>query len=304
MPSVRELRGRIRSVQNIQKITAAMKLVAAARQKKAQDRVNAARPYAEKIVKVMHELAASTGGNTAAVFAESDISTPASREAEELLRSRPINVQGLFVVSGERGLCGSYNANVQRRAMEAIRGLPRENVVIVVVGKKAAAFFQKRGYRIVHAESMPASSVPFSLAAQVGQVIRRLYTSGEVDGVEMVYTRSLSAMSQRPTAQTLLPVQIEKEATVSGPSATYIFEPTAPELLGSLVPRYINSVIYQALLESNAGEHGARMIAMSSATDNASDLVKRLTLLSNRARQAGITKELLEIVAGAEALKG
>jgi F-type H+-transporting ATPase subunit gamma len=304
MPSVRELRVRIASVQNIQKITRAMKLVAAARQKKAQDRVNAARPYAQKIVEVMQALASSTGGNPAAVFSEAGIVTPASREAEELLTRRDVHVHGMLVMSGERGLAGSYNTNILRQAMETLRSVPRENVRLITVGKKAAAFFQKRGYQVVEAESMPASDVPFALASRIGANIRRLYVSHEVDCFHLVYSRSLSAMSQRPTYQMLLPVEIAADANASGPRATYIFEPSAPELLSSLVPRYINSLIYQSLLEASAGEHGARMVAMSSATENAGELGKRLTLQANRARQAGITKELLEIVGGAEALRG
>ena len=302
MPSIRELRGRIRSVQNIQKITKAMKLVAAARQKKAQDRVTMARPYSEKIGDVMRDLVASTGGNAAAAISDAGAVSPAAREAEQLLMRRDVQSHGLLVISGERGLCGSYNTNILRRAMETIRGIPRDRIRVIAVGKKAIVFFQKRGYRVVMAESMPAAGAPFDLASKVGAATRRLYASCEVDTVHLVFTRSLSAMSQRPTVQTLLPVEID-QGERKARRAEYLYEPSAPELLSTLVPRYVDTLIYQAILDANAGEQGARMIAMSSATDNAKEVETRLTLVANRVRQAAITNEILEVVGGAEALR-
>jgi F-type H+-transporting ATPase subunit gamma len=304
MASVRELRGRISSIQNIQKVTGAMKLIATVRQKKAQDRVNAARPYADKMAEVMQSLVTAAGGNPAALFAEAGSLSAAARDAEQLLARRDVRHYGLLVMSGERGLCGSYNTNVLRKAMEAIRGVPRESVRVVAVGRKATAFFQKRGYRIVEHEPMPASDIPFSLAATVGQAVRQLFITHDVDVVHLIYTRSLSAATQRPTATQLLPVEIaESDGARTGPSADFIYEPSAPDLLSALVPRYVDTIIYQAMLESLAGEHGARMVAMTNATENAGEFVKTLTLMANRARQAGITNELLEIVSGAEALR-
>jgi len=278
-----------------------MKLVAAARQKKAQDRVNAARPYSEKITGVMRDLAASTGGNPAAAFADGSGSA-SEKEALELLTGREIVRCGVVVFSGQRGLCGSYNTNVLRKAMDVVTHFSRDRVKVIAVGKKAALFFQKRGYEVVMSEALPAADVPFDLAVKVGQATRKLYINHEVDQVMFVYTRSLSAMSQRPTTLTLLPIEIEG-AEAKGRTAEYLYEPSAPELLSSLVPRYMDTLLYQALLETHAGFLGAQMIAMTAATDNAKEVETRLTLITNRARQASITNEILEVVGGAEALR-
>jgi F-type H+-transporting ATPase subunit gamma len=293
MATMREIRTRIKTVKNIEKITRAMKLVAAARLKRAQSRVEAARPYAEKMQRVMRNLARAAG----------DVSHP-------LLAAREERNIAVIVITSDRGLCGSYNANILRRAMELLRPRDPATVRLVLLGRKGISFFRRHAYPIVATMPLTATEVSFDDVQPVVSVVRELFETEQVDAVYVVYSRFLSAMSQQPSILPLLPLKppAEGEAAGSGPSAgeggdEILFEPPADRLLARLLPRYVDTQVYRALVEAVASEHGARMTSMSAATSNAGEMIDTLTLSLNRARQAAITKEIAEIVGGAEALK-
>lgn len=296
MASMRDVRRRIRTVRNIQEITKALKMVAAARLQRAESRAKAARPYAEEMAAVMSHLAgASRGGQ---------ISHP-------LLEVRPpVNV-GILVITSDRGMAGSYNTNVIRRALEIARQYDRPRVKFITVGKKGRGVFANQGYTIAADFPMPSSEVSIGDARAISRTIQGMFESGEIDAAHVVYTRFYSAIRQRVNDQQLLPVKPPaspdgrggSSGTSSIVSEDYLFEPPPGALLGRLLPRYVDVQVYRAMLESLASEHGARMTAMSTATENASEMIERLTLEFNRARQSAITRELIEIVSGAEALK-
>jgi len=292
MASPRQIRSRIRTAKNIQKITYAMKMVAAARLRRAQDAVSAARPYAEKIREVMQSLGGSAAG----------INHPLMRRVE----GAPANI-GIVLITGDRGLCGAYNSAVIKKAADLVKGMSPDRVKFVCIGKKGASFFRRRGYNVVAEHSVPATGISFSEAQQLSKTARDLFEQGEIDALYLCYTQFVSAMTQRPQSLPILPLQpVEGAASTSGgggSTASYIFEPDPDQILASLLPRYVDTQVYQAVVESVASEHGARMTSMSSATDNAGKMISRLTLTLNRARQATITKEIAEIVGGAEALK-
>lgn len=289
MATPRQIRGRIRVAKNIQQITKAMKMVAAARLRRAQEAVGAARPYAEKMRDVMQSLGA---GND-------NLRHPLLRNVTE-----PQNI-GVILVTGDRGLCGAYNSSVIRRANDLVRPFGPSRVKMICVGKKGATFFRRRGYDVAAENPVPATGISFSEAQAISRTGRELFASGQIDALYLIYTQFFSAMTQRPQTLTVLPIQPPSATgdAPAGPTADYIFEPEAEQILGSLLPRYVDTQVYQAVVESIASEHGARMTSMSSATDNAGKMISRLTLSLNRARQATITKEIAEIVGGAEALK-
>jgi F-type H+-transporting ATPase subunit gamma len=294
MASMRQIRSRIRTAKNIQQITKAMKMVAAARLKRAQDRVQAARPYSEKMRDVMTSLGGATGGALSHPLLEN--------------RGEPTRI-GVLAVTADRGLCGSYATNILKKAYEVVRPYSQENVRVIVVGRKGQVFFKRRGYNVAGEYGINMTGAAFAEAQEIARLARQLYLSGEIDVLYLVYTRFLSPLVQKPTVVTLLPITTEdvlSSASASDTAASsddYLFEPNAEDILGRLLPRYIDTLIYQSLVEAVASEHGARMTAMSSATDNAGKMISSLTLSLNRARQANITKEIAEIVGGAEALK-
>ena len=287
MATMRQIRSRIRVAKNIQQITKAMKMVAAARLKRAQDRVQSARPYAEKMREVMGSLANAASG---------EVDHP-------LLARRQVEHTGILVITADRGLAGSYNAAVIRRAVELTKEFDPAKLKLYIVGKKGNAFFRRRSYNVAESLSVNTNAVSFGDALEITRVIRAAFEKGKIDELHLVYTRFFSALTQRPTVLKLLPIEAPASEEGAAPS-DYIFEPNPAMLLGELLPRYVMNQVYQAVLESVASEHGARMTSMSSATDNAGKMIGTLTLSLNRARQAGITKEISEIVGGAEALKG
>ena len=289
MASPREIRRRIRTVKNIEQITAAMKMVASVQMRKAQQRVEAARPYAQMMQLLMNRLSAGAG----------EIDDP-------LLERREGNRLGLIVFTADRGLCGSYNVNLIRKATETLRGRNPEDVRLILIGRKGAQYFRRRPFPIVHTGDMRTDEVDLTEARRVAQAARNLFLNDEVDEVRMVFARFQSAISQRPIDAPLLPIvpPEEEETTGGGPEIEYIFEPEPQVLLANLLPRYVNTQIVQAMAEAAASEHGARMTSMSNATKNAGEMIQRLTLALNRARQASITKEISEIMGGVEALKG
>jgi F-type H+-transporting ATPase subunit gamma len=286
MATMREIRNRIRTVKNIEKITRAMKLVAAARLKRAQSRVEAARPYAEKMQRVMQNLSRAAG-----------------EVAHPLLAFREERNIAVIIITSDRGLCGSYNANILRRAMELLRPRDPATVRLVLIGRKGISFFRRYPFPVVATMPLTATEVSFSDVQPVVSVVRELFETEQVDAVYVIYSRFISAMTQQPAILPLLPIKPPEEEGAGAESEEIIFEPAADRLLARLLPRYVDTQVYRALVEAVASEHGARMTSMSAATNNAGDMIDRLTLSLNRARQAAITREIAEIVGGAEALK-
>ncbi len=287
MATMRQIRSRIRVAKNIQQITKAMKMVAAARLKRAQERVTASRPYAGKMRDVVGGLASATSGAA----------------EHPLLERRPTAHVGVVVISADRGLCGSYNSGVLRKAVEFLGTLDPNTTVLYTIGRKANAFFRRRGFNVAEALEVDLNAIDYAQASYVAGKLRSAFESGEIDEVHVIYTRFVTAITQTPRVVQLLPVEPPADVPAMG-SASVIFEPNPQALLSELLPRYLVTQVYQALLESVASEHGARMTSMNSATDNAGKMISTLTLSLNRARQAAITKEISEIVGGAESLKG
>jgi F-type H+-transporting ATPase subunit gamma len=283
MPNLKTLRKRISTVQSTQQITKAMKMVAAAKLRRAQDAAERARPYADKLAEMLAAVAAEAGS-----------------EAHPLLARRDERRIDVVVITSDRGLCGGYNANIVRQAASLLNRTDQV-VSALAVGRKALEALRRRGTPLLSDRTGIAQIVPSELAAGVADEVTGRFLAAETDAVYLVYSKFRSAISQIPSIVPLLPVSLPE---TSGPAIEYIFEPPKPELLGALLPAYIRTQVLQALLESIASEHGARMTAMENATNNASDMIDRLTLSMNRARQATITTELMEIVSGAEALKG
>ncbi|HZK54602.1 MAG TPA: ATP synthase F1 subunit gamma [Desulfosporosinus sp.] len=281
MAGAQDIRRRIRSVRNMQQITKAMKMVSAAKLRKAQLKLNAARPYALQMQGVLERLAQA----------------PVD-EIHPLLIKRPVHKVVYVLITSDRGLCGGYNANLIRKVSGMIKEAQQE-VKLVTVGRKGRDFF-RRGKTEFLAEYTGFGDEPsYNQAKEVAQEVIRLYEEGEADEVYLLYTEFVTAMTQRPTQIKLLPM----EQPVAKEGKEYIFEPSAEEILNSLLPKYIETQIYRTILEGKASEQGARMTAMSSATDNAKDMIDRLSLAMNRARQAAITTEISEIVSGAAALE-
>jgi F-type H+-transporting ATPase subunit gamma len=260
-----------------------MKMVAAAKLRRAQDAAERARPYADKLAEMLAAVAAEAGS-----------------EAHPLLARRDERRIDVVVITSDRGLCGGYNANIVRQAASLLNRTDQV-VSALAVGRKALEALRRRGTPLLSDRTGIAQIVPSELAAGVADEVTGRFLAAETDAVYLVYSKFRSAISQIPSIVPLLPVSLPE---TSGPAIEYIFEPPKPELLGALLPAYIRTQVLQALLESIASEHGARMTAMENATNNASDMIDRLTLSMNRARQATITTELMEIVSGAEALKG
>ena len=294
MPNLKDIRSRIASVKNTQKITSAMKMVAAAKLKRAQDAVEAARPYATKMVHVIDGLASrvEVGAH------------PLLRQPEQ---ERKILV---IVVSSDRGLCGGFNASLFRTLDRFLRDKAEvcESIELVTIGRKGNQFFRKN-QTIARDFTGILGAVTFPKAKEVAAYAMSRFNAGEVDHVYLVYNEFRSAISTIPRVEGILPLNTLKEDAdeaqpAQGPSVEYIYEPDEQTLLNQLLPNSVEVRVFQALLESEASEHGSRMTAMDNATSNASDMIKALTLQYNRARQAFITKELVEIVSGAEALKG
>lgn len=290
MASLRDIRVKIRAVKNIQQITRAMKMIAAQRLKRVQARVTAAKPYSEKMQRLVGYLA------------------PHARSINHpLLEVRePVRTIGVVVISGEKGLCGSFNNNVIRAGANAAKGFQEAHPVkLITIGRKGTDYFRKRKFDI-HA-SFPQIGVdaPYNQVKEISDAITGFYLGGIVDEVHIAYTEFITTLQQRAKVFKFLPIEAVEEAKEEEGQANleYLFEPEAPLLLGSLLPRYVETQIYHLLLESVASEFGARMTAMTSATENAGELIDTLTLHYNKARQAAITKELLEVTSGSEALR-
>jgi F-type H+-transporting ATPase subunit gamma len=291
----RILKERIRSVRATKKITRAMELIAASRIVKAQGRVAAAVPYSEQITEVVKNLA---GGG-------------ASADSPLLAGRDQINRTCYVVVTADRGLCGGYNSGVQRAAEGEVKAdvLAGKDYTIIPVGKKAEGYFRFRGYTLGQDFSGFSAQPSYEDARAIGEYVVDLFVSGEVDKVELVYTRFISAGSQEVVLRPLVPLSAEtvaggdgKAGSNDGTGSDYEFEPDPAAILDTLLPRYVEARVYAALLNAAASEHAYRQRAMKSATDNADELIKSLSRIMNRARQDSITTEIMEIVGGAEAL--
>jgi F-type H+-transporting ATPase subunit gamma len=291
MASLKALRSRISSVTSIRKITKAMQMVAAARLRRAQEAAEAARPYAEKMGAVISNLAAGYKNQPGA---------PAL-----LSGTGRQDIQLLIVATADRGLCGAFNTNIVRLARQRIQALQREGkqVKILTVGKKGRDQLRRQHQSLI-IDSLDFSGVKqvgFASAATIGRKVLEMFANAEFDVATIIYSRFKNVMTQIPTAQQLIPAAVE-DGSAAAAGSFYDYEPDEGEILAELLPRNVSVQIFRALLENAAGEMGAKMSAMDSATRNAGEVIDRLTLLKNRTRQAQITKELIEIISGAEAL--
>ena len=297
MPSLKDLRLRIASVRSTQKITSAMKMVAAAKLRRAQEHVEAARPYAERMERMLGSLAQAAAGQEG---------------ASKLLAGTGRSDVHLFVVgTADRGLCGGFNSSIVREARRAIEALTKDGktVKILCVGRKGRDQLRRfYGDLIIDTiEDVAKPRVTFETAEKIAQRITQMFEAGEFDVCTLYYARFKSAMTQIVTAQQLIPFAVEEEdaqeePAAGGARAVYEYEPDEQEILAELLPRNLAIQVFKGLLENNASEQGARMTAMDSATRNAGEMINKLTLTYNRTRQAVITKELIEIISGAEAL--
>jgi len=276
-----DIRRRIRSVRNMQQITKAMKMVSAAKLRKAQLKLNAARPYARQLQGVLERLA----------------QVPVD-DIHPLLKKRPVQKVVYVLITSDGGLCGGYNANLIRKTSGLIAGTQQE-VKLVTVGRKGRDFFRRSKIEFLAEFTGLGDDPTYNQAKEIAQKVVDLYVQGEADEVYLLYTEFITAMTQKPTQLKLLPI----EQPEGKQGKQYIFEPSAGEILDNLLPKYVETQIFRTILEGKASEQGARMTAMSSATDNAKDMIDRLTLAMNRARQAAITTEISEIVSGAAALE-
>ena len=282
MATLKQLRTRVSSIKNIQRVTNAMQLVAAARMRKAQEDILSARPYAEKLDSILRRLSASVDTTKNPMFTE-----------------RPVERVAIALVTSDRGLCGGFNASVCRRVATETSALSGVGVSLVAIGRKGLNFLTNRDYDVVADYIDVFRDLRFSSAMTIAGDLANRFTSGEVDRVVLVFNEFRSVSQQIPVARQLLPIVPSEAEDESG---EFIFEPDPDRLMDSLVPRHVNFQMWRALLESNAGEQAARMQAMDSATKNAGDLVEQLTRDVNKARQSAITLELMDIIGGAEAV--
>jgi F-type H+-transporting ATPase subunit gamma len=289
MATLRDIRRRIRSVESTQKITRAMKLVAAAKLRRAQERILAARPYAGKMAELLGNLVSSVGGHDEA--------------PHPLLVQRAGPRRQIVIITADRGLAGAFNSNVVRRALDFIRQSSAPDVTLVVVGRKGRDFFRRRAFTIKRDMLGFWDRLAYAHAAELADYLMQQYLDAEVDEVHLIYNEFRSVAVQRPLREQLLPIPRAEPGEGSTPTVDYIYEPAPAAILGDLLPRHVRTQVFRALMESLAGEYGARMTAMEAATKNAKDMIEVLTIQYNKARQEKITKELLDIVGGAEALK-
>jgi F-type H+-transporting ATPase subunit gamma len=286
MPSLIDIRRRVRSVRNTQQITKAMKMVSAAKLRKAQDRAIAARPYAAMLQRVLANVAEAASQDPDA-------------GAHPLLAVRPENRILVVVITADRGLAGAFNSNLIKLAQRFVDDQRSKELSFETVGRKARDHFRRRGKTIVGQYIDVFRNVQWEHAEKIGDAIIERFSKAEVDAVYLFVNEFKSVLAPQLTYSRLLPVEVPKSAA----PADYIYEQKPGELLGSLLPRYVKGQVYRALLESAAAEHAARMTAMDAATRNASDVIDKLTLYMNRVRQASITKEIIEVVSGAAALE-
>ena len=283
MANLKDIRNRIKSVKSIQKVTKAMKMVAASKMRRAQERTEEARPYAKRLAEVINHLLPDV-----------------DRDLLPLLDIREIKRVGYVVVSSDRGLAGSFNTNALKTAQAEIETIGKKNVDVFCIGKKARDHFKRRNYNIIESHIEFWNELKFGNALSIGTGIISHFTQKYVDEIHVVYNEFVNVASQHVVSERLLPLVFESDKK---PIIDRLYEPNKDDLVKNLIPRHLNIQMWKYLLESYASEQAARMLAMENATGNAEDMIKELTLEFNKARQAAITKEMLEIVSGAEALQ-
>lgn len=293
MPSLKETRNRIVSINSTQQITKAMKMVAAAKLRRAQEAITQMRPYAQSLNKILSNLSSNYAG---------EIESP-------YLQERPVEKVLLVVHTSDRGLCGGFNSSIQKYVIQLLKTeykaqYEKGNVHLLCIGKKAAEFFKKRNYTVIGEEFTNIfTRLSFDAVKEAGEYIMNLYAEKRYDKVSLIFNEFKNVATQVLRQEQFLPLASEKNIeTAKNSSTDYILEPSAEEIITELIPKSLKVKLYKAVLESNASEHGARMTAMDKATDNANEILKQLRLEYNRSRQAAITKEILEIIGGAEAL--
>jgi F-type H+-transporting ATPase subunit gamma len=304
MPSLIDLRRRIRAVKSTQQITKAMKMIAASRLRRSQDRIIGARPFANDMRRVLNDLASRVDSDAHPLLA--------------LPEDKP-GIPTLYVViTADRGLCGSFNTSIVREAGALLLNNPREEVTLALIGRKGRDFFRRRGFDVRYEHVNLFSTLKYSDAQAIAHVAIEDFTSGAIDGVSLVYNEFKSVLQQRVVVEQLLPIPrfgdtgiVVKDKDASGRARAehaepggpeYLYEPSPAEIFKTLLPRHVEIQIYRALLESAAAENAARMTAMDAASKNASEMIDGLTLYMNKVRQAAITREIIEVVSGAQAL--
>jgi F-type H+-transporting ATPase subunit gamma len=285
MPSLIDIRRRIRSVKNTQQITKAMKMVSAAKLRRAQERVIAARPYGAMLQRVLSNVAAAAAGN------EEIANAP-------LLKERPEQRIQLVVFTSDRGLAGAFNSNLIKAAQRFIEEHKEATIELELIGRKARDFFRRRNHAISGDHIGLLNKPAYAEASAIARKVSERFANEEIDSVYMIYNEFKSVIAQKLIVQKILPV-----VAPPGEPVDYIFEQPVEQLMASLLPKYVDMQLYKAMLETTAAEHAARMTAMDSATTNAADVIENLTLYMNRVRQASITREIIEVVSGASALE-
>lgn len=285
MPGMRDIKRKINSVKNTQKITKAMKMVSAAKMRKAQDAMNAAKPYARKLTELVNS-----------------IGSRVSKEMHPFLQPKEeVKSIGVIVVSSDRGLCGAFNNNIFKTYSNFVKQHSDKQIKVITVGRKIDEYVRKRKYNILDSYITFGGRVRYDDAVVIGEKVNEYFISDEIDELYLIYNEFKSIVYQTPKVIKLLPVSLEEATEMD--AVDYLFEPNPASLIKEILPKFLNFNIFSVLLESTAGEHGARMTAMDNATRNAGEFIRKLTLNYNKARQAAITKEILDIVNGAEALK-
>lgn len=290
MPSLIDIRRRVRAVKSTQQITKAMKMVAASKLKRAQDRVVGARPYAHQMLRVLNGLASRVESDAHPLLTQRDD-----------LSTAPAMV---IVISADKGLCGSFNSNVIKQAGIFVRETPDRQVAMGLIGRKSRDFFRRRGFDVRYETVGLFQHLKYSHAQDVASVAVEQFLAGNVGSVYLVYNEFKSVVSQRVVVERLLPIPrlTVENGGIEAAQVDYLYEPSADEILEKIVPQHVEVQVYRALLESAAAEHAARMTAMDAATRNAQEMVDKLTLYMNNVRQAAITREIIEVVSGAQAL--
>lgn len=289
MPSLIDIRRRVRAVKSTQQITKAMKMVSASKLRRAQERIFAARPYANKMLHVLNSLASRVDASVHPLLAEPVVSG----------RRQPL----LIVISADKGLCGSFNSNIVKQAGHFIIERPDARIALGLVGRKSRDYFKPKGFDVRYEIVNVFSKLTYADAQDIARMAMAEFTSGAVHDVFLVYNEFKSVMTQKVAIEQLLPIPRSGLTTPEkGPSIDYLYEPSPQGIFDQLLPRHVETQVYRALLESSAAEHAARMTAMDTATRNSADMIDGLTLYMNKVRQAAITREIIEVVSGASAL--
>lgn len=284
MATLKEVKRRIVAVQKTQQVTKAMKMVSAAKMKKSTNRMLEARPYSAKIEEMLQHLLPAI-----------------DRQIHPLLEIREIKERALLVITGDKGLCGSFNSRIIKRTEDIVESIGKDKIKLICVGKKGDEYFRKRGYQVIGSFTQFFNDLDFEHAAKISRMISKLYLTHGLDEVKIIYNKYRNVIVQELTEDAYLPFEIEEET--SEHYNDFLFEPDAKEIVTNLVEKNMTTRMWQILLESLASEYSARMVAMDNATNNANDMIKSLQLKYNKTRQAAITSEILEVVSGAEAMK-